>query len=280
MNMTILRKAFAEPWAIAPENLALITQMILHGEPTDRPARELAAMPGYGAYNFEGALAAHQQRLPAVGPGVHVALLWGMLGRAWSADERAWMDAIDVDDVIEDIERSKADTVVLWFRSPGGISSGMSEAAASLRDIAKTKKVIAFTDDLMASAAYWLGSQADAIHATPTASIGSIGVYMAFYDFTGYLEKNGVSLELFKAGRLKAMGLPGNPLSDEERAFLQARVEETYEQFKTEVKYKRPLDDETMQGQTFSGAAALRSRLVDGFHRSAGEFFRSFKNAI
>jgi len=278
MNLTLLRKAFTEPWAIAPENLALLTQMILHPAAaiTQRERIAAAGPAGFGVYNFEAAAAAAARTLPALPANVHVSLLWGMLGRAWTADEKYYMDAIDVDDVIADIEASTAETVILWFRSPGGISSGMSEAAGALRKLSETRHVVAFTDDLMASAAYWLASQADSIHATPSAQVGSIGVYMAFYDFTAYLEKSGVSLNLFKAGRLKAMGLPGNPLSDEEREFLQERVDEAYHNFKSEVTAQRFIDDSTMQGQTFSGTQAMDRNLVDSFHSSAAEFFKNY----
>lgn len=277
LNLRILERALAQPWAMRFENLTLLTQMILAGDM--QPKKEATAKPvkaqaGYTVLNFEGACAVMDETLPSVGPDVHVILAWGILGRAWTAGEKWWFDAIEVDDIARAVAAAPEDsTVAIWFRSPGGIITGIPETAALLSKAAETRRVVAFTDELCASAAYWLASQCQEIHATPTADLGSIGVYLAFYDFCKYLENEGIKLELFKAGRLKATGLPGNPLDEEARANLQQGVDEAFAMFTRDVLAHRELDSDTMQGQTFDGPKAKKLNLCDRNNwPSAAEF--------
>lgn len=103
-------------------------------------------------------------------------------------------------------------------------------------------------------------------------TLGSIGIYIAFYDWCEYLAKAGIKLELFKAGDMKGTGLPGNPLDDKARAHLQASVAEGYRAFTKDVLRMRDLDRETMQGQTLEGETALSASLVDGFYPTATAF--------
>lgn len=301
MNLHLLSRILAQPWALRREHLATLTQLVIGGREPQRPKFgqradaaptltpsaastrkvwtwdgqiEIAAQPGYEAFNSEGWMASDRSALPPCPAGVTVFLVWGILGRAWSETDRWWLDAIDVDDLTASLLATPENsTIVLWFRSPGGISSGIPETAELLRSIAGSRRILAFTDDLCASAAYWLAAQAESIHATPTAYLGSIGVYIAFYDWCEYLKKAGIKLELFKAGEMKGMGLPGNPLSDKEAAHLQALVIKTYDAFTADVTRNRAIATEHMQGQTLSGSAALAAKLVDSFHPSAASFF-------
>ena len=199
--------------------------------------------------------------------------IWGILGRGWSEIEKYYYDACDVDDLIAEIESTPTgSTVVLYFRSPGGIITGIPEMAAYLRAAGKRRRFIAFTDDLCASAAYWLASQCELIITTPTADVGSIGVYIAFYDWTKFLESQGINLELFKAGTMKAMGMPGNPLSDEESNLLQSRVDTGYALFTGDVLRNRDIADADMQGQCFSGRDAVSNNLADAQVASFNDF--------
>lgn len=256
MNTKALDRLLAQPWAIRPETLAVMTQHVL----SDRLAAD--PMP--------------VKRPTVAKAGVGVLPIHGVLGRGWDEIDKLFFGAVDVDDLMADIEAMpEGQPLVMWFRSPGGIISGIPEFASFLRDQRQTRRITAFTDDLCCSAAYWLAAQADKIIATPTASVGSIGVYIAFYDFTEYLAKAGIKLELFKAGAFKAMGVAGAPLLDEHREMLQADVDLGYKQFTADVLANRNVTSDTMQGQTFGGAAAKRANLVDGFARSFSDFIRS-----
>jgi signal peptide peptidase SppA len=155
--------------------------------------------------------------------------------------------------------------VLLNISSGGGTVTGVPEAADLIAQVAKAKNVYAYTDDCIASAAYWLASQANAIFISKSAEVGSIGVYLALLDITGAMEQQGVKLELFKAGKFKAMGIPGAPLSEDERAILQASVDKVYQNFTGYVRSKRPaVTSDSMQGQMFDSSDALQAGLIDG----------------
>jgi protease-4 len=289
LNLSLLSRVLSQPWAIRRETLVAFTQALIGGEPMradttfniphwDDEKRQFVnapyrTMPGYTALNLEGIIASERGTLPAVPENVNVLLIWGPLGRGWMEMDRWWLDAIETDEITAAIAATpEGSTVALWFRSPGGIVTGIPEAATEIRRLSKGRRILAFSDDLCASAAYWLASQCEQIIATPTADIGSIGVYLAFYDFVGYLEKNGIKLELFKAGDLKGIGLIGNPLDDAAREYLQAGVLDAYAQFTKAVTSMRKLDDSTMQGQTLRGKQALAANLVDSSQPSAAAF--------
>jgi signal peptide peptidase SppA len=276
MNTTVLHRILSQPWAIQPEVFASLTQQAMQlSSVSSRPETKELPPPraGYVPLNGESAMAAALYPLPDVPANTTVVMLWGVLGRGWEGWERDYMGAVDVDEAVHAVEAAETENVVLWFRSPGGISTGIPEAASAIREAGKAKRVLAFSDTLCASAAYWLAAQCSAIHATPTAMLGSIGVYIAFYDLTAMMEKMGVKLDLFKAGRLKAMGLIGNPLDEEARTYLQDRVDSAYTRFRSDVLRNREIELETMQGQTFSEKAALDRNLADKHWPSASRFF-------
>jgi protease-4 len=142
--------------------------------------------------------------------------------------------------------------------------SGTPEAAAAVLRAKAAKPVLAYADGLMDSAAYWIGSQADAIYATQSADVGCIGCYLAILDTSRADEMAGYKLEMFRSGRFKGMGAAGTSLSDEQRAMLQADVDRIAAEFKVAVRGTRgAISDELMQGQSYSVEAALAHGLVD-----------------
>lgn len=160
--------------------------------------------------------------------------------------------------------RADVSAVLFDFNSPGGMVQGTPESAAAIARLGESKLTLAYTDALCCSAAYWLASQCSLVAASPSATVGSIGTYLAFYDYTEYLAKEGIKLELFVRGTHKAAGLPGNPLTAEQRALFEARTEKINQQFLATIRTARPgVSDESMQGQTFDGAEALAAGLID-----------------
>ncbi len=65
--------------------------------------------------------------------------------------------------------------IILNFDSPGGQASGIAELAGMIKEASQKKPIIAYVDDMAASAAYWLASACDHIAASKTAMVGSIG---------------------------------------------------------------------------------------------------------
>lgn len=201
---------------------------------------------------------------------VGVIPLRGVIGKGLSRLETL-TGAADVDELdssLDDMEDDEeVEVIIIDISSPGGTVTGVEEVAAKL---ARSKKrTIAFTDTEAASAAYWIGSAADRFVATPSATVGSIGVYMAIPDYSKAFEMQGVRMDVIKSGTLKGAGIPGTSLSDAQRADLQAQVEAIHADFKASVRGKRMLaKDEDMEGQVFSGRQAAQKGLVTGLGTS------------
>ncbi len=154
--------------------------------------------------------------------------------------------------------------VVLHLDSPGGTVTGIPELAGRIREWSQEKPIYAFADHLCASAAYWLSTGCSGIFATPTADVGSIGVYMLAVDDSEAWAEAGYKAHLIRAGRRKAEGCRGIPIAPETLALWQQEVDDLYTMFTGAVTAARPgVVDDTMQGQCFMGEAALRAGLVD-----------------
>lgn len=203
--------------------------------------------------------------------GIMVIPVHGICARYLSAMETD-CGGLDLNDTEEELREAMADSrvqgIVLHFNSPGGTVTGIPELAALIRQIGETKPVVAFTDAQCCSAAYWLATACDSIVVTPTAEVGSIGVYSALVDESAAWAQEGLKLELMKAGKHKAMGIPGLPLAPEDRALIQAEVDAIYAMFTTDVVANRARNgaqvaEETMQGQTFMGGSAVAAGLAD-----------------
>ena len=179
-------------------------------------------------------------------------------------DSSGIADVFDVSRMI-DLATSDRDVsaIVYDIDSPGGSVTGTPEIAAKIRAAAAVVPSVAYTSGLMASAAYWIGSQADAIYAAQSALVGSIGVYMAWLDSSRAMEMAGLKTELIKHGKFKAIGLDGTALNDEQRAMLQSRVDRVFEWFAGAVREQRDVDPAAMEGQTYYGDDAIAVGLVD-----------------
>jgi signal peptide peptidase SppA len=189
-----------------------------------------------------------------------------------------WAGAVDVADVAIDLAEAEASKkvrgIIMDIDSPGGMVAGTPELAARIAEV--TKPCYAFSNGLIASAAYWLASACDGIFTTVSAQSGSIGVYMAVYDESQAYEQAGIKVELIKAGTLKGLGYPGTSMTEAGRAYLQERVNEIYSMFKAQVKANRPeVSEETMQGQVFLGAQAEKRGLIDAVVKDKAEVIRA-----
>ena len=160
-------------------------------------------------------------------------------------------------------DRTDVKAVMLNIDSPGGTVAGTPELANAVASLNEHKPVYAFSSGLMASAAYWIASQARAIYATPSAQVGSIGVVQAVVDDSAALDKEGIKVEVFSVGKYKAMGAPGNPLTNDQRELIQSNLAEIAGEFHAAVLAKgRAIPPSAMEGQTFSGRQAQRYNLA------------------
>lgn len=258
----VLTALYTEPWLISP--------------PMHKTLCDIALAHSQRGSELEAAQHLAAARMPVnqankeyeVIDGVAVVPVEGVIGRKFSSSlKSSGVVSIDIfEKLIQEVRKDdKAQAVVLRIDSPGGVVTGTPEAGSAVRALRNEKPIIAFADGRMDSAAYWVGSQADLIYAMPSSRVGSIGVYMAFFDQSRRAEMLGMKLELFKDGRFKGMGYPGSSLNDEQRALLQASVEKIGATFRATVQdgRGRVFDEELMQGQDFDAEDALHNGLID-----------------
>lgn len=159
--------------------------------------------------------------------------------------------------------------ILLAIDSPGGTTAGTDDLANEVKAARRMKPVIAHIDDLGASAAYWVASQAQEIYAnSPTAMVGSIGTFITVYDSSEAAAKEGVKAYHFATGPLKGAGAPGTQLTEEQRAHLQSLIEDSQKTFDDAVRRGRSLTDrqlaEVRTGGVFLAESAMGKKLIDG----------------
>lgn len=215
---------------------------------------------------------------PYVVDGIGIVPLVGVIGKGVSPLERM-MGVADVNDIAEALDAFAAnpevEKVALQVSSPGGTVTGVEELANKVRNLGKP--TMAYTDSEMASAAYWIASAADRVISSPSATVGSIGVYLAIPDYSKAAEMAGIKMVVIKSGKFKGAGIEGTSLNADQVENLQASVDGIHADFKAAVLMKRKMvKAEAMEGQTFSGKQAAQQGLVTGLADSFAEALRSF----
>lgn len=189
-----------------------------------------------------------------------------------------FLGLVDLDNVDEALRAVKEDpqvhSVILNVNSPGGFISGLKSTAILVDDLSKEKEVVVYTDLINGSAAYEISSQASSIVASVDATMGSVGVYLTVEDWSKALENEGVKVHLIKSGNFKAIGLPSQQLTDEQKQYLQENVNALHQEFKETVKKKRKIKDEDMEGQVFSGKEALAKGFIDDVSQDISEVIK------
>ena len=160
-------------------------------------------------------------------------------------------------------------SVVLRIDSPGGAASYTPEVANAIREVAAKKRVVASATNIMASGAYWIGVAATEVYASPSTTVGSIGVYTVIPNYKEAYEKSGVKFAVLRAGSLKASGNPYEDLTPERLASLQKSVDDIYSAFTSAVaEYRKTtpsvVEKQFGQGSTFLAGEAQSRGMIDG----------------
>ena len=252
----VARKLWCEPWLILPRMHQVITGVF------ENHLNIRQQQPG-----VEELFEKVEAPIFEVRDGVAVIPVKGVISREISQMERI-SGACDVCDVEEMVELAESDAsvkaVVFDVDSPGGGVEGVEELAEKIASMKKPS--IAHTSGMMASAAYWIGSAADLIYSSASATVGSIGVYLPILDESRAYEQAGVYVDLIKSKKTphKGAGFPGTSLTEDQRADFQSGVDYLYERFSGSVKANRKQAKiEAMDGRTFFGSQAGEFGLVD-----------------
>jgi protease-4 len=166
-------------------------------------------------------------------------------------------------------EDTGAQAVVLLINSPGGspVQAGIiNDEIRRLKGIHR-KPVYAVVEESAASAAYYIAVAADQIFVDKASIVGSIGVLMDGFGFTGLMDKLGVERRLMTAGENKGFLDPFSPQTDKQREFAQAMLNQIHQQFIQVVKDGRGKrlkeTPETFSGLFWSGQQAIELGLAD-----------------
>jgi protease-4 len=159
--------------------------------------------------------------------------------------------------------------VVLLINSPGGspVQAGIiNDEIVRLK--AKYKKpVYAVVEETCASAAYYIAAAADKIYVDKASIVGSIGVLMDGFGFTGLMDKVGVERRLLTAGENKGFLDPFSPQTEKQRAFAQTMLDQIHQQFIAAVKAGRGArlkeTPDTFSGLFWTGQQAVEMGLAD-----------------
>ena len=168
-------------------------------------------------------------------------------------------------------EDEGAKAVVLLINSPGGspVQAGMMNDEIRRLKAKHKKPVYAVVEETCASAAYYIAVAADQIYVDKASIVGSIGVLMDGFGFTGLMDKLGVERRLLTAGENKGFLDPFSTQSERQRGYAQAMLNQIHQQFIAVVKAGRGSrlkeTPEMFSGLFWSGQQAVELGLADQF---------------
>jgi signal peptide peptidase SppA len=248
----LIEQVYFQPWYITPQAHAVIHRL-LQAHLTTK-AGDLGL----------GDLVNQRRPLSIDAAGFATIHILGPLGKNLSNLEKA-CGCTSFEDIRADLEQAialRARGILLDVDSPGGTVQGTPETAAALA--AAPLPVVAYSENTMASCAYYLAASAKAIVASPSAWIGSIGVFIPWVDYAEQFAALGLKPDpiVNEGGDLKTVGFTGR-LNATEREYLQAVVDDHFAQFRDHVLAYRAVPATAMRGQCFAGYNALGANLVD-----------------
>ncbi|QLI80908.1 S49 family peptidase [Chitinibacter fontanus] len=168
-------------------------------------------------------------------------------------------------------EDSNTKAVILRANSPGGspVQSGMMyDEIQRLKKKHPQTPFYVVVEDVCASGCYYAAVSADKIYADKASIVGSIGVLMDGFGFTGAMDKLGVERRLITAGANKGFLDPFSPQSEEQKQKAVAMLAEVHQQFINVVKQGRGKrlatnNPDLFSGLVWSGESGLKLGLVD-----------------
>ena len=254
------------PWAIVPETLIEIQGIYavhLRGEKIDLAKVEAAL----------GRPLANSQMDTTIQDGVAVISINGTIAKKMnlmsyiSGGCSSQLVANDLNVALKD---PSVKGIIINIDSPGGTVDGTGELVDTIYQARGKKPIVAFSDGMVASAAYWIASACDEIYISgETNPIGSIGVVTAHRDYSKAEERQGVKTTEITAGTYKRVASQYEPLSADGRAEIQAKVDYLYSIFVDSVARNRGVSTDTVladmaDGRVFLGNQAVNNGLVDG----------------
>jgi protease-4 len=162
-------------------------------------------------------------------------------------------------------ENDKIKGVILEINTPGGLITPTQ--SIYLRIMKMKKPVYAVMESMATSGGYYTAVAADKVYAMDSTTTGSIGVIMQYSNVEELMNKIGLKSVVFKSGKMKDVPSGTRDITPEERAYMQANIDEFYEQFLRDVLKRRNISEtklrELADGRIFSGRKAMELKLID-----------------
>jgi len=233
MTRFYVLQAFMEtPWAILPRQLIILQEIVIRHVSGEKLEAEEIQARIHGAARPPARQVQSVAVLPLFGTIFPRANLMTDMSGATSAERFGAQFSELVND-------PNVNGIILDVNSPGGQVGGIAELSTQIFDARGQKPVIAVVNHMMASAAYWIGTAADEVVVSPSSEVGSIGVFAVHQDMSAALEKAGVKVSLISKGKFKVEGNPYQPLTEEARSAIDARVGDYYDAFVNSVARNR-----------------------------------------
>lgn len=181
----------------------------------------------------------------------------------------------DADTVISALTKAYADPgsvgLILQINSPGGspVQAGMiNDEITRLRKKYPQKPLYVVVTEICASGGYYIAAAADRIYVNKASIVGSIGVLMDGFGFTGTMEKLGVERRLLTAGVNKGFMDPFSPQTETQKHYAQDMLNEIHQQFIDVVRKGRGKrlkeTPDTFSGLVWTGEKSVELGLADG----------------
>ena len=161
--------------------------------------------------------------------------------------------------------------VVMRINSPGGSpvqAQTVYDEMRRLRQLYPNIPLYAVVEDVCASGGYFIAAGADRIYVGKASIVGSIGVLMNGFGFTGLMDKLGVERRLLTAGENKGMLDPFSPIDPKDKAHIQTMLGDIHQQFIGVVKEGRGKRlkeaPEIFSGLIWTGQKSVDLGLADG----------------
>ena len=256
----VVAAVYGTPWAILPEKLQQIQSVLaLRSQGVRIPKEEIAARIGMP----------RTQPAPATAGKVSILNIYGTISPRLSAmqDASGGVSAEAISKAFaESVNNPDVSAIVLNIDSPGGAVGGIAELSKQIYDARGKKPIIAVANGQMASAALWIGSAADEVVATPSATdIGSYGVMSIHQDDSKAMEKAGIQQTVIASTEYKAEGW--GPMTESLKTRLQERVDTISAQFGMDLARNygvsiSKVNSQFGKGRTFLADEAVQAGLV------------------
>jgi protease IV len=162
--------------------------------------------------------------------------------------------------------------IILRINSPGGspVQAGIIyDEIKRLRGLNPGIPMYAVVEDLCASGGYYIAAAADKIYVDKASIVGSIGVIMDGWGFTGTMEKLGVERRVLTSGENKAFLDPFSPEDEKQKKHALTMLNEIHQQFIDVVRKGRGKrlkeNPDLFSGLMWTGAKSIELGLSDGF---------------